>query len=235
MQNTSGPSADHTLFPGVNPIEADTMTGKWSHIVGTFAGAASPTGTVAETLFVNGVPVSMRSETLADTSGGGRTVTVDVHIGVQSGASPSGTYTRYWNGLLDEVRVQSRARSVDWVKLEYANQRPAGQNLAAYSPPVSIGGVAASRAVMDLAVRAAGRGLVFQLQGAPDAGAVLSLMDVWGRTVWSGAFANGRLAWNGRTAGGSSAAAGVYLARVTVRDSQGKTLGVLDQRIPLTR
>jgi hypothetical protein len=195
---------------------------------------------VAESLYVNGAMIAARTETLADTSGGGRNVNVDVHIGVQSGSAPSGNYTRYWNGMLDEIRIQSRARSMAWAKLEHANQRPSGQSLVSFTRPdtvavISIDGRVASIAGLGLTTRAQGSGVLFQLQGAPEARASLALMDVWGRTVWSGTFTNGRLAWDGRTAGGASAAAGVYLARVTVRDAQGKTLKVLDQRVPLTR
>jgi hypothetical protein len=32
---------------------------------------------------------------------------------------------RYWDGILDEARVMTGARSADWVKLDYTTQRPA--------------------------------------------------------------------------------------------------------------
>ena len=34
-----------------------------------------------------------------------------------------GSYRQYWNGKIDEVRVEKVARSADWIKLCFMNQR----------------------------------------------------------------------------------------------------------------
>jgi hypothetical protein len=231
-QATSGPA--HVLA-GVNPIVADSGIGKWTLITGIYRGAAVG-ASMAETLYVNGVPTASRVEPIGD-SAANRTTTVQVHIGVQSGAAPSGTYTRYWNGLLDEIRVQSRARSAGWLKLEYSNQRPAGQNFVAFTKPgiVSVKSAFAGRTGGDLSMKSVGRGLAFRLATESGFTASLVLVDVWGRTVWSGNFVDGALTWDGRTAVGADAAPGLYLARVIVRDADGKHAQVLNRRVPFTR
>src|SRR5690606_29728331 len=141
-----------------------------------------------ETLYVNGVPKGSRVETLSGDNTTSRTLTFQVHIGAQTGTAPSGgTVSRQWNGLLDEIRGQSRARSADWIKLEYQNQR-ADQSLVTFTNPVSVSPSAASISGLDFAAKTLGSGILFSLRGAADARAALSLVDVWGRTVWSGNF-----------------------------------------------
>jgi hypothetical protein len=75
---------------------------------------------------------------------------------------------------------------------------------------------------------------MFRLQGVQGR-ATLSMIDVWGRTIWNGEFANGALSWDGRATSGSSVAPGLYVARVSIRDAQGKVTQVLNRKIPLTR
>ena len=187
---------------------------------------------------MNGVPVSYRNETISDLATS-RTTTVQVHIGVQSGASPSGTFTRYWNGSLDEIRLQSRARSANWIKLEYANQRPAGQNLVAFTQPTSINGKGGNNALvaggLGMSVKPASNGLMFSIQGAAAGDkAVLNLVDMWGRTVFNGAFSGQKLSWNGLSNNGQSVSAGIYIARVHVVDAKNVSKS-LEMRVPFTR
>ena len=221
-------------FPGSTAILASSSVNAWNYLVGTYAGGA--VGAAAtQRLFYNGVLVNECP--ITNDSPDGRNENHNVHIGVQSGTAPSGNFTRYWNGLLDEVRLASRARSADWVKLEYANQRPAGQNLVSFTRPVSVAGPLASVQGSAFTVASAGRGLVFGLGVAAEGRATVSLVDMWGRTVWSGAFAPGasRLQWNGTVRNGAYAANGVYLARVTIADKQGRAVQVFDRKVPYTR
>jgi hypothetical protein len=44
----------------------------------------------------------------------------NVAIGENTGSGATG---RYFNGLIDEARVESSARSADWIKLSYQTQR----------------------------------------------------------------------------------------------------------------
>ena len=230
--NTASTGANNCTGPGPI-IPAENGVGSWHHIVGTYQGAAV-SGAVAETLYVDGDLVSTRQFT--NTNNTGRNETFNVSLGVQAaGTAPLGTtFTRYLNGMLDEVRISNALRSFDWVKLEYANQR-SGQTLVSFTQPVSIKGVAgASVAGPSLAVTPSGHGLLFRLQGVQGKASV-SMIDVWGRTVWNGEFANGSVTWDGHANAGSSVAPGLYLARVTVRDAQGKITQVMNRKIPLTR
>jgi hypothetical protein len=75
---------------------------------------------------------------------------------------------------------------------------------------------------------------LFRREGAPEGKAQLSLVDMQGRMVWGGACAGGALAWSGRAADGGSVSAGVYAARLTLRDAQGRVVQVTDRKVPYT-
>ena len=106
-----------------------------------------------------------------------------------------------------------------------------------FSRPVSVAGPLASLQGSAFTVASAGRGLVFGLGVVAEGRATVSLVDMWGRTVWSGAFAPGAtsLQWNGTVRNGAYAANGVYLARVTIADKQGRAVQVFDRKVPYTR
>jgi hypothetical protein len=142
--------------------------------------------------------------------------------------------TSYFTGTLDEVRINKVARSADWVKLEYENQR-AGQTMMP-TTPVSIRAMDA-RAAGGFSVKSGSQGLVFQFPGAQDGKTVLAMTDMWGRTVWSGIFAPGstRLGWDGRANDGAHVSAGVYAVRLTQFDKQGRVVQVMDRKVPYTR
>jgi len=221
-------------FAGSTAVLASSSVNAWNHLVGTYTGGAVGAA-VTQRLYYNGVLVNQCEITNSETTG--RNEGVNVHIGVQSGAAPSGTYTRYWNGLLDEPRLHNRARSLDWVKLEFQNQR-AAQTLVSFSAPTSIGSHnAANVLAQGFAVKSAGQGLSFQMNNAAEGKAVMTLVDMSGRAVWSGAFAPGatQLVWNGTVKGGVAANSGLYVARLTVLNKQGQTIQAYDRKVPYTR
>jgi hypothetical protein len=43
---------------------------------------------------------------------------------------------RYWDGILDEARVMTGARSADWVKLDFGTQKP-DQTAVTYGPTLN--------------------------------------------------------------------------------------------------
>lgn len=225
-------------FAGSTAILASSSVGSWHHLVGTYTGGAvgSP---VTQHLYYDGVLVNQCA--ITNDTPDGRVETMNVHLGVQAaGTAPGSTFSRYWNGLLDEPRLASRARSADWVKLEYANQRPTGQSLVALTQPVSIngqGGHALIAGGLNLSVKSSANGVMFRVVGAATTDrAVLSLVDMWGRTVFSGAFdQNGQLAWKGASNNGRDVSAGIYIARVTVVDGQSKLRKVFEHKVPFTR
>ena len=79
-------------------------TGDWFHVAGAFATATS------RKLYVNGI--LRDTDTAAATVGGG---SPGVRIGFRY------TAVQYWDGLIDEVRISSVARAVEWTLFEYKN------------------------------------------------------------------------------------------------------------------
>lgn len=149
--------------------------------------------------------------------------------------------TSFLTGMLDEVRLQKVARSADWAKLEYENQR-AGQIMMTTSPiVVSVHGAVHPRAAGGFTIESAGQGLTFLFPGAPEGRsggqAVLTLTDMRGRIVWTGAFTAGmdRLSWAGRAGNGAEVSAGIYAARLTLLNAGGEVVQVMDRKIPYAR
>jgi hypothetical protein len=219
-------------------VPADSGVNKWNHIVGIYRGAPvnSP---VAESLWVNGAFMATRAETPTNLTTS-RTITRPVNIGAMTTAylASNGVVTRYFQGLLDEVRVSSVVRSADWIALEYANQK-SSPTFATFNPPTGLQGKYASAraAGLGLNVKSSANGVMFRIVGAaPTDKAVLNLVDMWGRTVFSSAFdQNGQLAWMGASNNGRYVSAGIYIARVTVVDGQSKLRKVLEHKVPFTR
>ena len=82
------------------------LTGTWYYIVMTYNSTAGLIG------YVNG-----SSDNTNAANGNADTSVTALSIGVEAGFSAN-----YWNGLIDEVRMASVARSQDWVTAEYNNQ-----------------------------------------------------------------------------------------------------------------
>lgn len=135
-------------------------------------------------------------------------------------------------GLMEEARLADTERSAAWVKLENENQK-SNQALVFFDslPPVSLGGGSPAVREGDLFVQSAGGTTVFRMGGNPH-GARLSVLDLRGRTVWSGTFAPGtdRLEWTG-TAG----RAGMHVARLARFDARGKIVEVTRKKLPPAR
>jgi hypothetical protein len=98
----------------------------WVHLAGVYSGTAW-------TLYRNGVMVSE----LADTNGA-KPTTGNWRIGAEyaSTSATMGSVTRFFHGWMDEVRLSSVARSADWIKLGYENQKE-GQTLVTIGPAVT--------------------------------------------------------------------------------------------------
>lgn len=82
--------------------------GEWHHIHGTYDGKRSILyldGVAAVTGDITG-PIGLASDSLA------------------IGFAPAGPDTQHFQGMLDEITVSPVARSADWVRLAYLNQRP---------------------------------------------------------------------------------------------------------------
>ena len=82
--------------------------GEWHHIQGTYDGKRSILyldGVAAATGDISG-PIGLAADSLA------------------IGFAPAGPDTQHFQGILDEITVSPVARSADWVRLAYLNQRP---------------------------------------------------------------------------------------------------------------
>ncbi len=89
----------------------------WLHIMGVQQGFETR-------IYVNGVLENPFGATLTE-GGSGRLETTNVNIGREPQATGG---RRYFNGIIDEVRISGVARSANWARLEYQNQR-SGQTM----------------------------------------------------------------------------------------------------------
>ena len=106
-----------------------------------------------------------------------------------------------------------------------------GVGAAGTSSPVT--GIVGFSAGNGFVVRSTGSSVVFRLPPGLASGARVSVMDVWGRTVWSqkvGAGIN-ELSWNGKS-GGKIAARGIYFVRLTT-EAGGKSKVLAQSKIPM--
>jgi hypothetical protein len=113
---------------------------------------------------------------------------------------------------MDEVRINKVARSADWAKLEYENQK-AGQTLLTLNP-VGLRSAAsgALRGEMFSVVGSAS-GVTFSLPAGLGR-ALLTVSDVRGKVLWSReADLGSSLTWSDK-----SLPAGLYSVRLTVKE-----------------
>jgi hypothetical protein len=199
-------------------------TGEWHLVHGTY-------GDGAERTYVDG----LQGGTSTSTTGTIAPEVSELAIGREPEVSDPNLY---FNGMLDEVRVQNVTRSADWIALEYATQRAGATavTLGTTQPPVSI--LPGSHAQ-----RTTGTGGDFSFEipaSALDAAdkATMTVMDASGRNVWSKSFrpsdAQRTLTWNGTTSKGTQATPGVYVITVTALSGV-KSTRLLEQTVTLTR
>ena len=93
---------------GWQSVGSAAAAGTWHHVVGMRNGAN-------ELIYVDG---AMANNIISTYAGTGRVTTFDVNIGKWSDNAG-----RFFNGTIDEVEISSVARSSDWIKLCYENQR----------------------------------------------------------------------------------------------------------------
>ena len=210
---------------GWNAVTGFAEQGVWQHLVGVQNGFDAA-------LYVNGVRVDFG---IISTSGGdGRVTDTDLQIGRQSSPSTG----RYFDGILDELRVANVSRSADWARLEFENQKT-GATMVKLLDTVPTSIAPSLRATEHgFSVKATGNGLRFRLADEGASRARVTLVDMWGRTVWSRTAdvrSSREIAWDGRNAAGHLVPQGVYAVRVTLVDAQNRTLRTLDRKVPLTR
>jgi len=180
-------------------IENTYVGNQWFHFTFTKAG-----GTAPFYIYRNGENVGVTGDL------------PDLAVGLRNyaymGRSSVTASDPYFQGKFDEVQVSKVDRSLDWAKLTYAIQKP-GISVLDTNTLVSIDARNrgdASR--QSFVARASGSDVRFFMPTA-EAGK-LTVMDVFGRTVWSRNIPAGvtAVSWNGKGDRGF-AARGVYVAR----------------------
>jgi hypothetical protein len=224
---------EHNLpLGGWQVVGTPSTAGVWSHIMGVRNNGKSA-------LYLDGVLMdTIPSDETNNATTTARITTTDLNIGRSPDGGTNNAARYYWRGKLDEVRVASVSRSAAWAKLEFENQKAAQTLVALTQPPVGVLRGGNSAQVVhggSITAKAIGGGMLFQLSGASQGGQI-ALMDVHGRTLWSGAFPAGvnQLSWNGTAANGQPVSGGVYLARVTLNAVDGK-VRTLEMKVPFTR
>ena len=104
--------AEYEDAVGFDLTNAPATAGAWVHLAGVRSGNS-------QYLYVNGVCVN--STITPQPYAAARDTTSDVTIG-RSAKTPPGDPC-FFNGRIDEARIESMARSADWVKLNYMNQK----------------------------------------------------------------------------------------------------------------
>ncbi len=197
------------------------MPGAWYQIAFSKPGGSNPM-----TMFANGVQVEV-SGALAD-------LPVAARNFVYMGRSLVTAGDPYYQGKYDEMVMAKKARSADWVKLSYQTQQLGETvvNLGATDTPLIGTAIRGNVSASGFSVLSSGNSFVFRLP-ANISGARVSVMDIWGRVVWSQTAANGasELSWNAKAAG-SSAAPGIYLVRLTAGSGL-KSKAVAESKITL--
>jgi biopolymer transport protein ExbB len=201
------------------------VTGIWTHVVGVRNG-------INMSLFLNGAVIA--SPTTGAT-GGTRTITYDVNIGRRSDGS------NYFNGFIDEVQIANVARDTNWIKLSYENQKASqtlvfveGTTNSIASQPVVSGSITLQNGTT-VQLKVPGRAsIACHLATANLSGVKMSIVDLYGRTVWSKTFSSStrEVSWNGETMSGNRAVAGTYIVRLT---ALGATNATADQKILLMK
>lgn len=204
---------------------ASYETGRWTYLTGVMNGRDTY-------LYVDG----LEAESVLDccAGGGSRNETADFFIG-RAGESAR----RWWWGSIDELRVARVARSADWARLEYQNQRP-GATMMLYSDSLPVVAVAPGASAMPErrlgSARAVAEGYAFRLEGLEGAAAQarFEVVGLDGRVFWS------RMA---RAHGGRAetlwrmgqAARGVYSVRMTGLDAEGRAVASETLSLSITR
>lgn len=206
------------------PSNVNATTDAWFFITGTWSGGETNSNATAQ-VFVNGALDGTHSLAIGN---GSQFNEYNLFIGVNPNGG--GTHSqapgtprsfnngnaRYWNGHLDEIRLQRGVASADYVKLAYETQKPGATAVSVGGLNVNVRNFVNGKQGLAFSVRATASGYEFSIPAVADA--KVSVVDVHGREVWShAANSASTVAWNGLTANGTRVAPGAYVARVTVK------------------
>ncbi len=142
------------------------------------------------------------------------------------------------SGIYDEVRVANVARSADWVKLEYENQK-AAQTLVTIDT-LTFPSTGIANALLGgpaLSYRTLQDGVMFNIRTDKAAKARIEILDMRGRAIWTRSLQAtagvNEVLWNGRTQQGNGS--GIYFVRMLLLDANNKPTHTLERKLPLAR
>jgi hypothetical protein len=147
----------------------------------------------------------------------------------------------FFNGSMDEFQISDTARDAEFEMLAFANQK-AAQKVVTLGPVplVGISGhsvtanvASASRLTMRVGSNAP---LAFSIRNLNTQTAKISIVDMWGRLVWTknadlSASGNHEVAWNGLTTSGSHAVAGSYIVWVSMLGANNNAVDMQAQKV----
>ena len=215
------------VLPTMFSVPDGLVTNQWRHYVAT----------VAEADLVNFLESPMRVYVDGNPASGEAAGMVTDALRTSSFLGRSNwAADAYYTGLMDEVHVSAVERNASWAKLSYETQKP-GANLLTFGAtgtPVSVARTAEATA-RRVAVAPQGRGYLFTLPAASASELRVSVLDLHGRSVWTGAVPRGAttLAWNGLKANGQPLSHGMYFVRMA--PVAGVRGAVLESRFAHTR
>lgn len=100
-------------LPGYMESTASLPTGQWSHVAARFTGSA---GKYVATLFINGLPRGSKTY-----SAPGQNNSASIYLGA-SATTPQASIIYGYNGLIDELRIWSTARSTQEIADNYRRE-----------------------------------------------------------------------------------------------------------------
>jgi hypothetical protein len=152
-----------------------------------------------------------------------------------SPALPAGLTLNASTGAITGTPTAATARASYTVKAKNAVDSATKVLRIRVVDPTSINGREGSLA-SGFSARSSAQGILFRMAGTQSGEkAVLNLVDMWGRTVFTGAFQGGALNWNGKSTKGHEVSSGIYVARVKIVDAQGRMRKVNEHKVPFTR
>jgi hypothetical protein len=150
-----------------------------------------------------------------------------------SPALPAGLTLNASTGVISGTPTAAVARASYTVKAKtFIDSATKVLRIAVINPNAIQGGALAA---FGFSAKPSAQGIVFRMNTASGEKAVLNLVDVWGRTVYTGSFKGGMLSWNGTGSKGESVSSGLYVARVNVLDAQGRKVKGLEHKVVFTR
>lgn len=205
------------------------VQGEWQLLTWTVSNSTQVT------MYRNGAPLAVtRSDNANDPAISSQplkdTLRVVNHIGRAAWPDPT------IEAMVDEARLSKVARSANWIKLEYENQKPT-QSLVSIkvdSIPTSLAGAALLGEA--LSFRAVQNGVMFNLRTDKAVNARIEVIDMRGRAVWSRSLKTttglNQVLWSGRSEQG--AGSGVYFVRMLLLDENNVPTHRLERKLPMT-